>query len=144
LIAFAHRVRSHFPHGTINPVLTSSTHTPCHPKPDRVTRPKVHLTYWTPTSVLVSWATCDAANGLQVSAARSTTGASSTVRLGTAPGSLGRAATGAATSYLQDYRALDHPSYASPVLHHVLLSGEGGDDGVGRAGKGGGGQGGGG
>ncbi|KAI8477256.1 MAG: Metallo-dependent phosphatase-like protein [Monoraphidium minutum] len=97
---------------------------------------QVHLTYWSPTSVLVSWATCDAAQGRQPS----TTGvtrpdAPPAVTWGPAPAGGGgergaaaagggaRVARGVVTSYVSDYSAVGQPSYASPRLNHVLLEG---------------------
>lgn len=81
---------------------------------------QVHLTYWSSTSVLVSWATCDAVVGDSV-AAIPTGKAVSIVIYGTASNRLGNTATAAPTSYVYDYRKVDKPSYASPLLHHVLL-----------------------
>jgi hypothetical protein len=72
--------------------------------------------------VLVSWASCDAQLGATSRVA--TGGITSRVFFGTAPHRLDRAADGAATSYFYDYSSLGYgTSYASPVLHHVLLTG---------------------
>ena len=84
---------------------------------------QVHLIYWSSTSVLVSWATCDAVVGNAV-AARSTAGATSNVKYGTTSSQLHQTATSVPTSYVYDYRAVEMPSYASPLLHHVILPGE--------------------
>jgi hypothetical protein len=83
---------------------------------------QVHLTYWSSTSVLVSWATCDA----QVTGSAPSpppVNSNSVVIYGPAPGRYTQAAVGVSTSYVYDYGELEQDSYASPLLHHVLLSG---------------------
>jgi hypothetical protein len=83
---------------------------------------QVHLTYWSSTSVLVSWATCDA----QVTDSAPPpppVNQHAVVIYGPAPGRYTQAAVGVATSYVYDYGKLKQASYVSPLLHHVLLSG---------------------
>lgn len=91
---------------------------------------QVHLTCWSSTSVLVSWASCDAAveqqPGAPAPARASTAGVSSIVQYGTSRDALQQTAEGVATSYVSDYSSVGGVSYASPLLHHVLLKGEGG------------------
>jgi hypothetical protein len=86
---------------------------------------QVHITFWSATSVLVSWATCDAQLGTtQPLQPRPTAGVKSTVLYGTDSKKLSRTATGVATSYAYDYSKSKRPgTYASPLLHHVLLTG---------------------
>lgn len=55
-----------------------------------------------------------------------TAGVSSIVRYGTSKDALHQTAEGMATSYVSDYSSVGGVSYASPLLHHVLLKGEGG------------------
>ena len=81
---------------------------------------QVHLTYWSSTSLLASWASCDAVLGSARPVA--TSNAVNVVWYGTNPHSLDRKAEGVATSYAVDYTGVG-ASYASPVLHHVLLKG---------------------
>lgn len=88
---------------------------------------QVHLTYWSSTSVLVSWATCDAVVGnaaAAAAAARNTAGAKSIVKYGTSNSQLHDTATSVPASYVYDYQAVEMPSYVSPLLHHVMLTGE--------------------
>jgi hypothetical protein len=87
---------------------------------------QVHITFWSVTSVLVSWATCDALLGTTRSLQpRSTAGVKSIVLYGTHSKKLSKTATGVATSYAYDYSKGKRPgTYASPLLHHVLLKGE--------------------
>jgi hypothetical protein len=71
--------------------------------------------------VLVSWATCDA----QVTGSAPPpppVNSHTVVIYGIAPGRYTQAAVGVATSYVYDYGKLKQDSYASPLLHHVLLS----------------------
>jgi hypothetical protein len=98
----------------------------------------VRLTYWTESSVLVSWSTCDAVSAPRVTKL-STAGMTSLVALGTAPDAYTRNFTGVAASYAINYRwppgapswatpaqqafARSVLEYASPALHHVLLTG---------------------
>lgn len=82
----------------------------------------------------MSWASCDAAVEQQPGAAAparaATAGVSSIVQYGTSKDSLHQTAEGVATSYVSDYSSVGGVSYASPLLHHVLLKGEcGGGDG---------------
>lgn len=73
--------------------------------------------------MLVSWATCDAQLGNTKPV--STSGIRSAVYYGKSNNQLDSTAEGAATSYAYDYSSLGYgTSYASPVLHHVLLKGE--------------------
>lgn len=80
---------------------------------------QVHLTYWTSTSVLVSFASCAAM--LNTTRARSTAGVLSAVFWGASPDTLDRRAEGVATAYAIDYSSRGGVSYSSPLLHHVLL-----------------------
>ena len=97
--------------------------------------------------MLVSWSTCDAvvsrdvpplptpppaaaaaaAPGL-VSGLQSTAGSQVPVVLyGTAPGNYSKQATGTTTSYVYNYTQAEDGaglSYASPLIHHVLLTGK--------------------
>ncbi|WIA11592.1 hypothetical protein OEZ85_011697 [Tetradesmus obliquus] len=82
----------------------------------------VHLTYWSSTSVLVSWATCDATVA-DSAPPPPTVNQNSVVLVGPAPRRHTQAVVGVATSYVHDYGKLSQASYASPLLHHVLLSG---------------------
>lgn len=167
-----------------------------------MTSHQVHLTYWTSTSVLVSWVTCDAKDGFDVTAAADTTGANIAVTYGPV-GKKGRTAKvrerarpaalaglppprprsggagacgspcpasetataglapkqppllstrlwhprncplwpspqlppqGVVTSYFNNYASVSKPSYASGVIHHVLLKCARGWGGAGRGG----------
>jgi hypothetical protein len=86
--------------------------------------PQVHLTFWSGTAVLVSWASCDAKLGQNYPV--STDNIRSVVYYATNSGKLDQKTEGVATSYAYDYTALkgNGINYASPVLHHVLLKGE--------------------
>ncbi|WIA32552.1 hypothetical protein OEZ86_003360 [Tetradesmus obliquus] len=86
---------------------------------------QVHITFWSATSVLVSWASCDAVLGTtQPPQPRPTAGVKSIVLYGTSPKKLRKTATGVATSYANDYsKSKRQGTYASPLLHHVLLTG---------------------
>jgi hypothetical protein len=81
---------------------------------------QVHLTYWSSSSVLVSWASCDAQ--LKQLQSVATDSIRSVVHYGTSKDSLHHTAEGVATSYVNEYTG-NGTSYASPVLHHVLLKG---------------------
>jgi len=82
---------------------------------------QVHLTYWSSSSVLVSWASCDSSTAAQP---RSTDNIRSVVFYGTEKHALVSRAEGVATSYAIDHRGLGYgTSYSSPLLHHVLLTG---------------------
>jgi hypothetical protein len=78
------------------------------------------LTYWSSNSVLVSWASCDAQ--LKQSQSVATDRIRSVVHYGTSKDALHHTAEGVATSYVNEYAAAG-TSYASPLLHHVLLKG---------------------
>jgi hypothetical protein len=80
--------------------------------------------------VLISWATCDAQLGTtQPLQPLPTAGVKSTVLYGTDSRKLSRTATGVATSYAYDYSRSKRPgTYASPLLHHVLLKGAPGNN----------------
>lgn len=86
---------------------------------------QVHLTYWSSTSLLVSWASCDptlAGQPGSTAQATNTDGIRSVVFFGSSSDALQHTAEGVATSYANTYAA-PGMSYASPVLHHVLLTG---------------------
>lgn len=95
----------------------------CTQKQRRHASLQVHLTFWSSTSVLVSWDTCDAVVG-NSAAARSAAGVKSVVEYGTSSKHLHHTATSSPTSYVYDYQKAGKPSYASPLLHHVLLKGD--------------------
>lgn len=82
---------------------------------------QVHLTLWTSTSVLVSWASCDAVLGQSTPVA--TDGVRSVVFYGSSRDALDSTAEGVSTSYAYDYNGTNGTSYASPLLQHVLLKG---------------------
>eukprot|EP00775_Hariotina_reticulata_P006213 gene6212-6449_t len=84
---------------------------------------QVHLTFWDSSSILVSWASCDARVADKVSALKVST-TNSKVSYGDQSNKYDKSATGSATSYTNDYSSLQggKQSYASPVLHHVLLT----------------------
>lgn len=75
--------------------------------------------------MLVSWATCDAqiADRPLSAMGSSDSSTSSIVLYGTMPGLYDKANVGSSTSYVYDYTDLKQASYASPLLHHVLLQG---------------------
>lgn len=81
---------------------------------------QVHLTYWSSKSVLVSWASCDAQ--LKQTQSVAADRIRSVVHYGTSKDGLHHTAEGVATSYVNEYAAAG-TSYASPLLHHVLLKG---------------------
>jgi hypothetical protein len=81
---------------------------------------QVHLTFWSCTTVLVSWATCDAVIGQTTPVP--TNNIRSVVYYGKKSDKLHKRAQGHATSYAYDYSGTVGTSYASPVLHHVLLT----------------------
>lgn len=82
---------------------------------------QVHLTYWSSSSVLVSWASCDSSTATQP---RATDNIRSVVFYGTEKHALVSRAEGVATSYAIDHTGLGYgTSYSSPLLHHVLLTG---------------------
>lgn len=74
-------------------------------------------------SVVISWATCDAvwtpANSVP---ALDTAAATSVVRLGRVPGVFTRTASGIAASYNVTFSDAGGGSYASPILHHTLVT----------------------
>ena len=99
---------------------------------------QVRLTYWTESSVLVSWTTCDAVSAPRVTKLN-TEGMTSLIALGTASNKYTQNFTGVATSYVASYKwpagqpfwatapeqafARTVLEYASPAIHHVLLTG---------------------
>jgi hypothetical protein len=102
---------------------------------------QVHLSWWgsqgTAPSVLVSWATCDLgvdSYGWQGAAAttplpaQDTSAATSRVWVGAVPGVYTKSFDGVATSYTVDSTVLLNGSpspggsYASPIIHHTLVS----------------------
>jgi hypothetical protein len=84
---------------------------------------QVHLTYWSSTAVLVSWASCDAQLGDSAPQPVPTDSIRSVVYYGSTKDHLKHTAEGVATSYANDYSSTGGVSYTSPVLHHVLLKG---------------------
>lgn len=73
----------------------------------------------------MSWATCDAVLGTKPLKPLPTAGVKSSVLYGTSSKQLTKTATGVTTSYAYDYSNSRKPgTYASPLLHHVLLQGE--------------------
>lgn len=74
--------------------------------------------------MLVSWASCDAVLGGSANKAAATDNIRSIVYYGSSSDDLQHTAEGVATSYVNTY---DHEGlgtlYASPILHHVLLTG---------------------
>lgn len=72
--------------------------------------------------MLVSWASCDAK--LRQTTPLPTSNVTSVVFYGTNSSNLDQRAQGVATSYAYDYKDTGAISYASPVLHHVLLKGK--------------------
>lgn len=99
----------------------SNTCPPCTASSPVPLHPQVHLTYWSDTSVLVSWATCGAQ--LRQTTQLTTSNITSVVFYGSSSSNLDQRAEGVATSYAYDYKDKGI-SYASPVLHHVLLKGK--------------------
>lgn len=77
---------------------------------------------WTATSVLVSWATCDAIIGPNA-VPNPPLGISSVVRYGVDRRNLNMTATGVVTGYTSNYSSVGFEVYVSPVLHHTLLKG---------------------
>jgi hypothetical protein len=72
--------------------------------------------------LLVSWATCDA-EVADSAPSPPTVNSNSVVIYGPAPRRHTQAVVGIATSYVYDYGKVKQASYASPLLHHVLLTG---------------------
>lgn len=93
---------------------------------------QVRVTYWSVTRVLISWSTCDAVVSREVprlatNASAAASAGPPVVLYGTAHGNYSREAIGVTTSYVYDYSEADDGaglSYASPLIHHVLLTGE--------------------
>jgi hypothetical protein len=99
----------------------------------------VRLTYWSDSSVLVSWSSCDATVAPRAAALNASALAPGLVTVGKAPGAYARNYTSVATSYKTNYdwpagkpewappevRAHMHAAnfeYSSPAIHHALLT----------------------